>query len=464
MNRLKQAADNALRDLTVSPALREAVWNRIREEEASAAPRKGRKWVAVLLAAVLSLLAAFPAAAAVSPTANNWLFALSPSLAERLYPVNRTVTENGIALTVHYAANDDRRAMIFLTLCDTQKKNRLAADTDLMDSYSLKGAGSHIACTSELLEYDSDTQTAVYCLSLAGHKRLSGKMTVLSLLRFMSGKTVQEYYNTGFACGAYATEKEAATTLQKIKNRGAVGYDQVLSDDTPLLETDQTEIAIPGFEPAVISNIGYLDGKLHIQTRWSASFDNHGSLCLVKKGANAMDEDNTIEPAGVQYRTAEDEAASDGSVYQKHIEYIFPVSPQELAQYDLWAEYTLDGTVTEGEWEVNFRLEQAESRELTVPASLASSATVSTLGLDVGGSRAGTEALAEVQLTGGDTIAVKPLLVDKSLSQLLSDSSDFSYTFPAPIDLNDIQTITLDGTCIYQKDANSASSGTTSER
>ena len=78
--------------------------------------------------------------------------------------------------------------------------------------------------------------------------------------------------------------------------------------------------------------------------------------------------------------------------------------------------------------------------------------------------RAGTEALAEVQLTGGDTIAVKPLLVDKSLSQLLSDSSDLSYTFPAPIDLNDIQTITLDGTCIYQKDANSAPGGTTSER
>lgn len=130
-------------------------------------------------------------------------------------------------------------------------------------------------------------------------------------------------------------------------------------ENTSALEPDVMDLSFgTGMGFVTISNFGFSDGKLHIQTKWESSFDNHGDLWLVGKDSSAT----AAEPEVVHYttyyfQTDLDLSNSEDNRFAKYIEYVFDVgSLEELSQYDLWATFVEDGTFINGNCQINFRM------------------------------------------------------------------------------------------------------------
>ena len=170
----------------------------------------------------------------------------------------------------------------------------------------------------------------------------------------MSGKKVYEWFDTGIDLEALARNKVKSLPLSE--------FDDDYGSDLPkegfdVLKPDVMSLSLGnGIDFVTISNIGFVDGKLHIQTKWETSFDNHGDFRLTKETKAGSARETEPGYSSYYFRTEEDIAACGHNRFTKHIEYVFDVSREELKDYRLWANLVEDGTFTEGEWKVNFRM------------------------------------------------------------------------------------------------------------
>ena len=100
-----------------------------------------------------------------------------------------------------------------------------------------------------------------------------------------------------------------------------------------------------------VTNIGYIDGMLHIQTAVADNLetDNHGYFYLKDNQGNTVqslytfNHVNQFEPSGrIDYSN-----------------YVFDVPQQDIGTYTLHGNFVTAGMHTRGDWSVTFALEQA---------------------------------------------------------------------------------------------------------
>ena len=97
-----------------------------------------------------------------------------------------------------------------------------------------------------------------------------------------------------------------------------------------------------------IESIGYIDGALHILTRYDdiAHTDNHGYIDLVDKNGKVMGEKTEIS---FSYW--------DSAHQNSYTEQIIPVSYDMLDECKLKGEFVTAQGYTSGDWEITFPLE-----------------------------------------------------------------------------------------------------------
>ena len=117
-----------------------------------------------LTAALVVCLGGLSALAATDESTYQFLYRVSPALAQSLKPVREACEDQGIRMEVVSASLTERTADIVISMEDLTG-NRLDETIDLFDSYSIRRPFEGSAgCT--LLGYDSDTKTAYFSLQI----------------------------------------------------------------------------------------------------------------------------------------------------------------------------------------------------------------------------------------------------------------------------------------------------------
>ncbi len=440
MNKLKSHIDETVKDIVVSGEFKEKIIRTAQSNNKKRIRFSVKKAICIVAAVVVVFSMAVTAFASVNPGANNMICSVSPALAKAIYPVNKSCERSGIKLTVLSAVNDSRSVHVYFTLEDIEGKNRVNERLDFCDTYTVDGPTAfHI----EFISYDKSTGKALYCMSGSGTSRMTGKVNRFSFTELMYNKKIYSWYNTGFDLTAALADADIVP-MSDYDSYSKIELDTVLLPDVMDIPLKKDVVSV--------SNIGFIDGRLHIQTKWNKSFDNHGRIALHEKGKE-FGEEKIADIQMQQYIYTEEDIRNTGvNRFQKHIEYVFDISPKDLGKYDLWAEIIADGGFIKDKWQVNFRLAQADKIVIKDRSLAAADAfEVSGLGVYIDNYIGNTDnCYIKIRMKNGADISVNHFSSIESFN-LSGTKSNLSNEFAEFIDINDITQIELDGKVIFKK-------------
>lgn len=314
----------------------------VREEwiaDANQSPKHSAKRFASVLAAVLlcAMLTVSALAAADMDGAYELIYALSPTIAQRLKPVRLSCVDNGIELNLHYVDVENDTARVYLSLRDLEDE-RVDASTDLYDSYEINLPGDlegHCAYS----HFDEESQSAFFLVevsSMQGKKIESDKLT-FSLSCFLSGR--QEV--SGALDISLADADPSPQTHTEIELRGgdasaAMGKWLVPTRDTALMDG------------VTLTGLGWVDGCLHVQTHYERLLetDGHGYVWLEGDDGTVLEDSFSA-------------SYWDESRLGSYTEQVFDLSALSTEAADklhLCGSFTSSARITHGDWQITFPL------------------------------------------------------------------------------------------------------------
>ncbi len=290
------------------------------------------------IAAAAALVLATPALAVRTEPGYQLLYRLSPAAAQFFQPVRESCTDQGVTLEVLGVRVERDTAQAYLTLSG----GPVDATTDLFDSYSFHlpfDQSGHC----ERVAWDAETRTATFLCTvqtLDGSTIPTGGKMTFSVRQLLTGKEAWEGAAVDLNLADHA--REAETTQ---------GYSSHEEDAVPMLLPG--EVLTEPAEGIAITAAGYADGVFHVQARLGDILrtDNHCWLWLEDTVGTRVEPDR-----GVYFHSDTDAPGAD--VYE---DFLFDISPEELADCTLHGDFYTAPTLTEGLWRVTFPLENSAS-------------------------------------------------------------------------------------------------------
>lgn len=307
-----------------------------------------RKLIAVALAAILCTSAGTPVLAANVPGFYQFMYMVSPSIAQFLMPVQKSAVSNGIKMEVVSAAIHGNTADIYITMQDLTG-DRIDGTTDLYDSYSINRPFASSA-TCRLIGYDDATKTATFHITIKewGDHNITGDKITFSAREFLSHKMNYEEITIPLDLSSVTS----AVETQKVDSTGGSGrdYPDYERKKTVLTPSEaKAEFPIEGID---VTAIGYIGTKLHVQLAYHNNLksDNHGTVYLKDGEGNRLDINYSVRFMN-QHDRPEDRI--------DYTEYVFDIPQGDMQQYTLYGDFVSSGMWTAGRWSVTFPLEQA---------------------------------------------------------------------------------------------------------
>lgn len=311
-------------------------------------PRKTthwKRWAAAAACISLCFCGAVPAlAVADNGVIYEWLYAVSPSMAQKLKPVNVSCEDQGIQMEVAAADIEGANAKILVSMQDMIGE-RLDETTDLFDSYSIHTPYDQIGGCS-LVEYDAAAKTAFFMLTIEQMDQalIPGDKITFSVNEILTGKKHSDRELTEIDLGNVPLISDL---MEAPDIRGGSGRDlDVFGESGPRLMRPKEASASVLEEGVTLTGYGIVDGKLHVQIRYDRILetDNHGEVYLKSPSGEVLH---------CQYNTA----FWDKDQKDSYEEYIFSVTSEELEACEIWGEFwTCNGGTIEGNWQVTFPL------------------------------------------------------------------------------------------------------------
>lgn len=305
--------------------------------------------VLALTLALAVCLGGFSALAAGNEEAYQFLYRLSPALAQSLKPVRKACEDQGIRMEVVSVALTDNTADIVVSLEDLVG-NRLDATIDLFDSYSIhRSFGGSAGCS--LLGYDAATQTAYLGIHIEEQDGtpIAGSKITFSISRLLGQKTDVQDEPIPLLLDGLA---EAPAQRVRLSGWGA-NAEHYLTEaenaDYPVLVPQGTLYEFGG--GMELSAIGLVNGRLHVQlaVRNNLNTDNHGFFKLCAADGTVL-----MPALTVQFNNAQNLAVPERIDYS---EAVFDFPQDGLTKYQLLADHSQSGMLIEGNWQVTFQLE-----------------------------------------------------------------------------------------------------------
>ncbi|MGG3268080.1 DUF4179 domain-containing protein [Priestia aryabhattai] len=393
-------------------------------------------------AAALFLIGSAGVSAAAFPSFNHLLSLVSPDIALFLQPIENTSEDKGIKMKVIGAINDDEMAVIYVTMQDLTG-NRIDQTLDLYDYTLTEG---HMF-NSQIVDYDKDTNTATLRVQANGGTGLNNKKINFQISSFLSHKHNHDgiYVDTHLAD---LKNKEVATvSINSDSTSGGGGemFDKLeKGEKIEILKPNETTLSLPKIKFMHVSNIGIVDGQLHVQTKWSDDdIDSHGDFYLVDSFGKQINASSSVH-YGVD--------KSGKTVYgNKYVEYIFDVNNEDLSKLKLMGHLVSNGNFTKGDWSTTFKLHSVENeKSLNFNEDFgswkATKMTLSSLGVTLYG---------KGQFKDTDNIKVSVKMKNGSIQSLnslqnFSDNKSVKAKFlpSSPLDLSKIKAINVNGTVV----------------
>lgn len=440
MNSWKSYIDGQLVDMKVSTDLFDRIMEstEYRKKQVKRKPLT-MKYIAVSLLICFVLMSSITAFGAAISSVNDWIYAISPSLAERLYSVNKTASDKGIKIEVLSAVNDAHNAIVYFSLQDLNG-NRIDETADLYN-YILDGPFSF---NCQMLSYEEKEHKAIFQLTGSGGENMANKLSTLSVSSFLSNKKEYDWFDTKINLSELADKK---STCVPIAEYGYTGGNEA-KPSLQVLKADQMKLSLgENIDFVSISNMGIVDGKLHVQTKWKESIDNHGQLKLV--GADGTE----VQSSNYYFKTDSD--TQNGEKRSTHIEYVFDVpNTQYLKNSYLWTKLTEDGEYITGDWTVQFRLKNSATTRIVSEKETADIIEVSDLGIYFTGFKGDTEddeALV-VMMKNGKKLGFGVWSTSSEVLDSGDRDTNVSALFEKPVNVKEIQSVSLNGKTLYKSE------------
>ena len=318
-------------------------------EAARAVKRRKRIWPKIAAAAAcicICLCGAVPALAAadVRP-AYELLYAVSPTAAQRLKPVNLACEDNGIKMEVVSALVEGDTAELLVSIRD-ETGSRIDRTADLFDSYSINTPHGKVG-TCRKTDYDEETGRVFFLIELTtmNGEPISGDKITFSVREILYAKS---RYDCPIELPAEQAELRSALEVsERIRGWSGESADELDlapdGGDLPeimLVKPGRTET--PLTRGVSLTGWGEWDGKLSVQIRYEGvlTTDNHGEIYVV--GAD-----------GETKRCLYTVSAIDGPDSLE--DYVFDA--EEARAGSLWGSFTTGGGLVRGDWQVTVPLE-----------------------------------------------------------------------------------------------------------
>ncbi len=403
-----------------------------------------KKAVAISLVVCLCLMLSVGVMAATIPGFNNLLSIVSLDIALLLQPVGTISEDNGIKMEVVAAMNDDEMAVIYLTMQDLTG-NRIDETLDIYN-YSLTGANTF---NCQVVNYEAITKTATLRMQANGGEKLNGKKVSFRISSFLSAKQIFNAVETPINLSNIATTNASQTVpldMNNISGGGGDLFDELRAEGKiNVLKTDQMKLALPQIDFMHISNIGYIDGHLHIQTKWvSDGIDDNGYFYFADTWGNKL----SIYPTNIYFGTDE----SGNTIYgRNYVEYIFDVDKLKLNEAKLMGYLVTHGNYTTGNWKTTFKIQSVGAERQTdcnikFDTWHTNKISVSPMGITLVGSGKGNDS-PKVTVSANMTDGTVQTL-DSVMSFSDNGEVKLKFTSSLPLDVANVKSVTVDGTTI----------------
>lgn len=286
---------------------------------------------------------------------NKTVSKLDPEILPILQPLEFACEDNGIKMEVVAAYNDDEMVVIYLTLQDLTA-NRLSHNTRLY-SYSLS-EGSLF--NSQIIDYDEENKTATFRVQTNGGNNIDGKKLVLSIKSLLGDSIVFDGVDTGINLVDFrgSNPETIALNMEHVSGGSGSMLDSWRSKgNIQVLKDEQRNIELPGIEFMHISSMGYIEDKLHIQTKWTGK-GNHGYFYFTDTEGKDIRNRSSAIHFGID---------ESGNTIKKgdYIEYVFDLGEIDIEDISMKGYFVFSGEQIKGDWKVEFELQSVGEERKT---------------------------------------------------------------------------------------------------
>ena len=308
-------------------------------------------------AVVLCFVVAVPVCAAYIPVFYKCVEYLSPALADKLVPIEKSSTSQGITMQVEAIHLEGNEAEIIISFRDAEDSTQdlVHGEMDLFDSYGLSDyTNDSILGGCHFLTYDAEDDKAYFQVNVQADSAYQADK-----LRFSVNSVLCDKYHDTRDVDLSGAVDSAETKRVTLGGSGGPVPEDMLPDSLQNISgtpedprpranvLDMMNVADCAADDFTMTGIAYMDGVLRIQMcmgdNWSS--DRHVQLFLKDPEGNERYEDHSV---------GWHEDVEDTSFQFYEFWYIEEID--NIADYSMYGIFHSAGELVKGNWNVIFRV------------------------------------------------------------------------------------------------------------
>jgi hypothetical protein len=415
----------------------------ILNQEKNFITKKIRRPKVILTALIISLITT-------SVVADNFssfmrlLDKINPNIVDFIEPIELISTDQGIEVEVVAVGRYDNMVKAYVTLKDL-KDDRIKEDLTFLDYFGIKGARS---CGWSMIDYDENEKKATLLVEANSDAKFEGENLTFKIDNIFYNNKVYEDYETNINLTQINLNPNHinATKKQFLSWSPSVSDDEIV----PILEPHIDNISFPEVESSMISSIGIIGEKLHVQVWRDKSFEGHGVNMYLKDSHGEKIKASSRFNFGID----KSNNPTNDTDYPSYAEYIFDIDIDKLDEYSLLG-YFMTSQQISGNWQVTFKAEDSGNKlELSPNIDLdkikIEKISINSFGINLSGKMDKDADVYDLDIK----VNTKTDVIKASSSSCSYGDDDFSLLaeMEKPIDLDTVESITIDGVIVSFKE------------
>lgn len=399
------------------------------KEDTNKAIKKHRRWTKSMLGGIaISFFLIVSVTAGVLGNFDWFIEKFNPDFGNIIEPVELYSEDRGIRIEVIGAQKYDNRAIVYLSLQDMTGQNRLTERTGFLDGFNVTmnpkfteqiTDGDDVISASmsweeKMLYFNEDTNTIYYEFNITSDPN-TPLADPLELSSFIINFDQRTYYDEAIDLSLGEIKDIDIIAINKAQIWGGNNLPHNLNSLTEAMRPGNYTSMPHGEKDQWVSNIGIIDGKLHVQIGkiFNKEFGPSDAILSLKDGeGNIIHFDYSLVFLSDEKNHLLDLEKNDYShAINRYEEFIFPIGTEDISKYTLCYTGRVNSGV-EGSWKVAANLNNSNqdirtwTNDISVEGNIFEYITVSPLGLQTIGSYEGddckvNEMLVEIETVDG---------------------------------------------------------------
>ena len=326
---------------------------------------KKRKPKLVLAIAIICILSSTVIAVNI-PAFQELLKKISPDIIEFIEPIEEVCINKGIKMEVVAAGRYDNMVKAYVTFQDLEG-NRIGKDISFLDYYSLKGTNNSSwgSYSWSMIDYDEESKKATIFLEAEKDTKFEGESLTFKVDNIFYDYKEYEDHEIGVDLTKINHNPSHVNATEKQFMSWSYGKLYLEGKLIPILKPHERDIKFPGINTSMISNIGIIDGKLHVQIWRDKNFEGHDVDIYLKDSKG----EKVFCDTSASFGTNKSGMPIGNADYPSYREYIFDIDTDRLDEYQLLG-YFITCKQIEGPWQVTFKAEDGKTLEKTCNVNL----------------------------------------------------------------------------------------------